>query len=320
MPTPILATKLYVPPPRPKIVLRPRLIDQLKKGLHRRLTLISAAAGFGKTTLVSEWVASCERPVAWLSLDEGDNDPTRFLTYLITALQTIVPNMGAGVLRMLESAQPQPIESVLTILLNEIATSPDNFILVLDDYHVIEDKAVSNALTFLLEHLPPQMHLVITTREDPNLPLARLRARDQLTGLRATDLRFTPAEAAEFLTQVMGLSLSAEDIAALEARTEGWIAGLQLAAISMQGQNDASSFIKSFTGSHHFVLDYLVEEVLQQQSKSVQDFLLCTSILDRMCGPLCNAVLLDSSTFGQDTLEHFEHTNLFIIPLDNERH
>lgn len=320
MPTPILATKLYVPPPRPKIVLRPRLIDQLKKGLHRKLTLISAPAGFGKTTLVSEWIASCERPVAWLSLDEGDNDSTRFLTYLITALQTIAPNMGAEALRLIQSPQPPTTESVLTILLNEIGTIPDKFILVLDDYHVIEDKAVSNALTFLLEHLPPQVHLVITTREDPNLPLARLRARDQLTGLRATDLRFTPAEAAEFLTQVMGLSLSAEDIAALEARTEGWIAGLQLAAISMQGHTDTSNFIKSFIGGHHFVLDYLVEEVLQQQSKKVQDFLLCTSILDRMCGPLCDAVLLDSSAFGQDTLEHLEHTNLFIIPLDNERH
>ena len=326
MPTPILATKLYIPAPRHKIILRSRLVDQLNKGLHRKLTLISASAGFGKTTLVSEWIASAERPVAWLSLDEGDNDPTRFLTYLITGLQTIVPNIGTGVLRMLQSAQPPSTESVLTILLNEIATIPDNHILVLDDFHLIEDKAVVNALTFLLEHLPPQIHLVITTREDPNLPLARLRARDQLTELRATDLRFTNSEAAEFLNQGMGLSLSTEDIAALEARTEGWIAGLQLAAIalqgpmSMQGHKDASSFIKSFTGSHHFVLDYLLEEVWQQQSKKVKNFLLCTSILDRMCGPLCDAVLLDSSASGRETLEHLEHTNLFIISLDNERH
>ena len=329
MSTPILATKLYIPSPRPKIVLRPRLIEQLNKGLPsgQRLTLISAPAGFGKTTLVSEWIVNCGRPAAWLSLDERDNDPTRFLTYLITALQTIVPNMGAEALRMLQSAQPPPTESVLTILLNEIAASPDNpstgsgqrFILVLDDYHVIEDKAVGSALTFLLDHLPPQMHLVITTREDPNLPLARLRARDQLTGLRATDLRFTDSEAAEFLNQVMSLSLSVEDIAALEARTEGWIAGLQLAAISMQGLDDPNSFIKSFTGSHRFVLDYLVEEVLQQQSESIQNFLLSTSILDRMCGPLCDAVQLDTSTSGQETLEYIEHTNLFIVPLDNER-
>ena len=211
------------------------------------------------------------------------------------------------------------IESILTALLNEITTIPDNFVLVLDDYHVIDAKPVDQALTFLLEHLPPQMHLVIATREDPQLPLARLRARGQLTELRAADLRFTPAEAAEFLNQVMGLNLSAEDIAALETRTEGWIAGLQLAALSMQGQQDATSFIKSFTGSHHFVLDYLVEEVLQQQPESIQTFLLRTSILDRLCGPLCDAVLLDPSASGQATLEYLEHANLFIVPLDNER-
>ena len=231
------------------------------------------------------------RPVAWLSLDEGDNDPTRFLTYLVAALQTIAANIGEGVLGALQSPQPPPIESILTALLNEITTIPDNFVLVLDDYHVIDSKPVDKALTFLLEHLPPQMHLVIATREDPHLPLARLRARGQLTELRAADLRFTPAEAAEFLNQVMGLNLSAEDIAALEKRTEGWIAGLQLAALSMQGHQDTTSFIKSFTGSHHFVLDYLIEEVLQQQSESIQTFLLRTSILDRLCGPLCDAVL-----------------------------
>ena len=319
MSTPILATKLYIPPPRPKVVLRPRLIERLNEGLHRKLTLISAPAGFGKTTLVSEWVAGCERPVAWLSLDEGDNDPTRFLTYLVAALQTIAPNIGEGVLGVLQSPQPPPTESILTALLNEITTIPDNFVLVLDDYHVIDAKPVDHALTFLLEHLPPQMHLVIATREDPQLPLARLRARGQLTELRAADLRFTPSEAAEFLNQVMGLNLSAEDIAALETRTEGWIAGLQLAALSMQGHQDATSFIQSFTGSHHFVLDYLVEEVLQQQPESVQTFLLRTSILDRLCGPLCDAVLLDPSASGQETLEYLERANLFIVPLDNER-
>ena len=320
MATPILTTKLYIPSTRPQLVIRPRLIDQLNQGLHRKLTLISAPAGFGKTTLVSEWIVSCERPVAWLSLDEGDNDLTQFLTYLIAALQTVVPKIGAEVLHMLQSAQPLPIESFLTILLNEIATSPNQIILVLDDFHVIEDKAVSDALTFLLEHLPPQMHLVITTREDLNLRLARLRARDQLTEMRATGLRFTNSEAAEFLNQVMRLSLSADDITVLETRTEGWIAGLQLAAISMLGHKDTSNFIKSFAGSHHFVLDFLAEEVLQQQPKRIQDFLLCTSILDRMCGSLCDAVLLDASVSGRDTLEYLEHANLFIIPLDNERH
>ena len=321
MSTPILATKLYIPPPRSKIVLRSRLIERLNEGLSagRKLTLISASAGFGKTTLVSEWVAGCGRPVAWLSLDEGDNDPTRFLTYFIAALQTIDVNIGAGVLGVLQSPQPPPIESILTALLNEITTIPDDFVLVLDDYHVIDSKPVDEALTFLLEHLPPQMHLVIATREDPHLPLARLRARGQLTELRAADLRFTPAEATDFLNQMMGLNISAENIAALETRTEGWIAGLQLAALSMQGHQDTTNFIKSFTGSHHFVLDYLVEEVLHQQPEDVQTFLLRTSILDRLCGSLCDAVLGSPSASGQETLEYLEHANLFIVPLDNER-
>ncbi len=322
MPTTILATKLYIPPPRPKIVLRPRLIERLNEGFSsgRKLTLISAPAGFGKTTLVSEWIANCGRPVAWLSLDEGDNDPTRFLTYLIAALQTIMANIGAGVSGMLQSPQPPSIESILTTLLNEITTIPDNFILVLDDYHVIDAISVDYAITFLLEHLPPQMHLIIATREDPHLPTARLRARDQMTELRAADLRFTSSEAAEFVNGIMNLNLSAEDIAALETRTEGWIAGLQLAAISMEGYKDSTSFIQSFTGSHRFVMDYLVEEVLQQQSEGVQAFLLRTSILDRMCGPLCDAMLLTPSDSGQETLEYLENTNLFLIPLDNERH
>ncbi|MFZ2420015.1 MAG: LuxR C-terminal-related transcriptional regulator [Anaerolineae bacterium] len=345
MSTPILATKLYIPLPRPKLVLRPRLIERLNEGLSSgcKLTLISAPAGFGKTTLVSEWVnnlrftsddfrldaanggeivnrkSKIANRVAWLSLDAGDNDPARFLTYLVAALQTIFAGIGAGVLAALESPQPPPTESILTALLNEITTIPDNFILVLDDYHLVEAIPVDQALATLLDHLPPQMHLVIATREDPHLPLARLRARGHLTELRAADLRFTPAEAADFLNQVMGFHLSAEDIAALETRTEGWIAGLQLAALSMRGYQDAASFIKSFTGSHHFVLDYLMEEVLQQQSESIQTFLLRTSILDRLCGPLCDAVLCSPSVSGQETLEYLERANLFIVPLDNER-
>jgi LuxR family maltose regulon positive regulatory protein len=287
--------------------------------VHRKLALVCAPAGFGKTTLVSDWLAGCGRPAAWLSLDEGDSDPTRFLAYLVAALQTIAPNIGEGVLGTLRSPQPPPTESILTALLNEIDTVPDDFVLVLDDYHAIDARAVDDAFAFLLEHLPPRMHLVIATREDPQLPLARLRARGQLAELRAADLRFAPFEAAEFLNRVMDLNLSEEDIAALEIRTEGWIAGLQLAAISMRGHEDAAGFIESFTGSHHFVLDYLVEEVLQQQPESVQAFLLRTSILDRLCGPLCDAVLLEPLGSGQEALEHIDRANLFLVPLDNER-
>lgn len=316
---PILATKLYLPPSRPHVVLRPRLIERLNAGLHGKLTLVAAPAGFGKTTLVSVWIAGCGQPVAWLSLDAGDSDRIRFLAYLVAALQTVDPTVGAGLLDVLQSPQPPSTEAILTALLNDITTIPNPFVLVLDDYHMIDAAAVDQALTFLLEHLPPQMHLVIATREDPPLPLARLRARSQLTELRAADLRFTPAEAAAFLNQVMCLNLSAENIAALETRTEGWIAGLQLAAISMQGHQDAASFIQSFTGSHHFVLDYLLEEVLHQQPASIQTFLLRTSILDRLCGPLCDALVRGPPASGQEMLAYIERANLFIVPLDNER-
>jgi len=328
---PILQTKLYIPRIRPKLVSRPRLIERLNAGLDGKLTVISAPAGFGKTTLVTQWLECAPYPSAWLSLDESDSDATRFLAYFVTALRTIEPreasvgNIGQGALSVLQSLQPPPAEAVLTSLINDVVALPDGMILVLDDYHLIEAQVIHDALTFLLEHLPPQMHLVIATRQDPSLPLARLRARGQLTELRASDLRFTSAEAAEFLNQVMGLDLSAEDIAALEARTEGWIAGLQLAAISMQRREDTASLIKSFAGSHRYVLDYLVEEVLEQQSERVQTFLLRTSILDRLCASLCDAVRFGSAGTptgqddGQAILEMLDRANLFIVPLDNER-
>jgi LuxR family maltose regulon positive regulatory protein len=324
---PLLQTKLHIPFVRPELVSRPRLIERLNAGLHRKLTLLSAPAGFGKTTLVAEWVRSLSEAgtadgIAWLSLDEDDNDLARFLVYVVATLSKIEANIGKGVLNQLR-ASPPPAEEILTFLINVVATLPGPIILVLDDYHLIEDQATHNALAFLLARLPRQMHLVIATREDPPLPLARLRARGQLTELRATDLRFTPSEAAEFLNRVMGLALSAEDIAALEARTEGWIAGLQLAAlalqgtISMHGQKDVSGFIQSFTGSHRFVLDYLVQEVLERQPESSQTFLLQTAILDRLTAPLCDAVTGEGH--GQATLERLDRTNLFIIPLDDDR-
>ena len=328
----LLRTKLFIPPLRPNRVPRLRLIERLNQGLHlgHKLTLISAPAGFGKTTLVGEWVGSLgldavkesqgSHAIAWLSLDESDNDLTRFLAYFIAALNQVgglETPIGKGALGMLQTPQSPPADEALIALINDVAAIPAKITLILDDYHVIVSPPVDNALAFLLEHLPPQMHLVIATRDDPQLPLARLRARGQLTELRAVDLRFTLSEAAEFLNQVMGLDLEADDIASLETRTEGWIAGLQLAAVSIQGHKDATGLIKSFTGSHRFVLDYLIEEVLEQQSASVQTFLLKTAVLDRLTGSLCD--VLTGQTNGQSTLGMLDNSNLFIIPLDGER-
>ncbi len=317
MAIPILATKLYIPPQRPSAVQRPRLIARLNAGLHHRLTLVSAPAGFGKTTLVSAWVAGCGQAAAWLSLDAEDSDLARFLTYLVTALRAVAPGVGEDVLGVLQSPQPPPAEAVLTALLNDIASAPDQLLLVLDDYHMLDARPVDAALAFLVEHLPPQLHLVIATREDPPLPLTRLRARGQLTELRAADLRFTPTEAAAFLNQAMALGLSAADIAALEERTEGWIAGLQLAALSVQGHRDASGFIQTFAGDHRYIVDYLAEEVLQRQPEPVRRFLLETSILGRLSGPLCEAVTgqRDSGAL----LEALERGNFFVVPLDDRR-
>jgi LuxR family maltose regulon positive regulatory protein len=314
----VLATKLYIPPPRSKLVHRPRLTERLKQGLAGKLTLISAPAGFGKTTLISEYIDTEKYNAAWLSLDKEDNDHTRFLTYLVTSLQTIEENIGMGALGLLQLPQPPPTESILTTLLNEIATVPDNFFLVLDDYHVIDSKLIDNLLTFFLEHLPPRMHVVITTRKDPDLPLPRLRVRRQLTEFRATDLRFTSSEAIGFFNQVMGLNLSVKDVATLESRTEGWIAGLQLAALSMEGRDDVSGFIQAFAGHDRYIVDYLVEEVLRSQPENVRSFLLQTSILNRLSGPLCNAVT--GREDSKKILETMERSNLFVVPLDDKRH
>ncbi len=332
----MLATKLFIPPAPAAVVSRARLLERLDSGLDRRLTLISAPAGFGKTTLVSEWLAGCatrnsDVRTAWLSLDEGESEPRRFLDYLVATLQTAAPEVGMGAARMLASPQPPPAEAVVAALLNDVAALPDRLILVLDDYHVVDETSVDDMLAFMLEHLPPCMHLVLLTREDPALPVARLRARGHMTEVRAADLRFTPAEAADFLTRVMGLDLSAEDVAALEARTEGWIAGLQMAAVALQamtrqsavgpdvraGRAESAAFIQAFTGSHRFVVDYLMDEVLARQPDGLRDFLLRTSILDRMCGPLCDAIT--GRDDGARTLEDLERGNLFVIPLDDDR-
>jgi len=322
MATPLLTTKLFVPPVRPDLVSRARLIERLNTGLHRKLTLISAPAGFGKTTLLSEWVAGIEWPVAWVSLDKGDNDPARFWTYLIAALQTVHADSGNAALAMLQSPEPPPapsegIEAVLTTLINEMRVIPEGLVLVLDDYHMIEAQPIHDGLTFLLDHLPPQMLLIIATRADPPLHLAHLRGSGQLTELRQADLGFTPDEAAEFLNRAMGLELPPDDVAALASRTEGWIAGLQMAGVSMQGREDASGFAQTLTGSSRYILDYLIEEVLQRQPDSVQTFLLQTSILDRLTGPLCD--VLAGQDDARSTLEQLERANLFIVPLDDER-
>ena len=311
MTAPLLTTKLHIPPVRPALVPRQRLIERLNEGLLRKLTLISAPAGFGKTTLVSEWHASPagrEVPLAWLSLDDDDNDPVRFWAYVIAALQTVSASVGTEAQALLQSPQPPSSKTIISSLLNDLASLDQDVTLVLDDYHVIEAPAIHSALTFLLDHLSPRLHIVVVTRVDPPLPLARLRARDQLVEVRASDLRFTQEEAGAFLDRVMGLGLTPDDVAALEACTEGWIAGLQLAALAMQGRKDVSSFVAAFTGSHRYILDYLVEEVLRRQPQDIQDFMVRTSILDRLCGPLCDAVTGHAG--GQATLEKLEQANL----------
>jgi LuxR family maltose regulon positive regulatory protein len=347
------------------------LIERLTAGLYAKLTLISAPAGFGKTTLLSEWmnqIPNTQYPkTAWLSLDESDNDPARFLTYFVAALQTVEEGLGASVLSAFRAPQPPPVESALTVLINEIAAIPGDLALVLDDYHLITAQPIHKALTFLLDHLPDNAHLVIATRSDPPLHLARLRGRGQLAELRANDLRFRPDEVAAFLNQVVGLNLAADDVAALASRTEGWIAGLQMATLAIRARVSThgpdtvhiAHFIRAFTGSNRFIMDYLVEEVLGQQSPSIQTFLLQTAILDRLSGPLCDAVVdirdwrLDignntqshsaplrgleypipntqshsAPLWGleypipntQSILEYLESSNLFIVPLDDEQ-
>ena len=316
---PLLETKLHIPRRRQGLVARPRLVDRLSRGAESALTLVSAPAGFGKTTLLADWLATVVadgRGAAWLSLDQRDNDPALFWTYLIAALKTAVPGLGGSALSLLESPQP-PMEVVLATLLNDLSAISNDVVMVLDDYHVIDARDVLDGMAFLLEHLPPQIHLVIASRADPALPLARLRGRGELVEIRAADLRFTPEEAAAYLNGVMGLGLTAEDVTALEGRTEGWIAALQLAALSMRGRDDVAGFIAGFAGDDRYIVDYLVEEVLQRQSDHVRHFLLQTSILDRLSGPLCDAVT--GRDGGKAMLEALDRGNLFLVPLDDRR-
>jgi LuxR family maltose regulon positive regulatory protein len=312
----LLQTKLYIPTTRPDMVPRPRLIEKLSAGLDSKLTLVSAPAGFGKTTLITGWLdqLSSDNRIAWLSLEESDSDPSRFFAYLIGALQTVNPTIGQDL--MLNSPLP-PLESAMLVLINEITAVSQPLTLVLDDYHLITTPAIHQAMVYLLAHMPTQMHLVLISRADPTFSLSRWRVRHELTEIRARDLRFTLEEATEFLNQTMTLALSPEEVTLLEQRTEGWIAGLQLAAHSLQLEDDSTTFLTAFAGDDRYIVDYLVEEVLTHQPETIQSFLLQTSILNRLSSPLCNDLMERQDS--QSILEFLEQSNLFIVSLDNRR-
>ena len=323
MPEILLRSKIGIPHHRRLAVSRPRLLqystDALVDGNQflRKLTLISAPAGYGKTTIAVEWLRALGSPVAWLSLDEGDNDPARFMGYIIAAIQSVRPGFGQATMAMVQAPRQPPAEVLLTLVLNELETRPDQLILGLDDYHVINNVAIHQQISFLLEHLPANIHLVLITREDPLVPIAGLRAKNQVLEIRQDRLRFTVKETDDFMYQVMQLKLTDAEIHALEQRTEGWIAGLQLVGITLQGLKDKGSFIQEFTGSSRFILDYLMEEVVNRQPGNVRDFLLQTSILERLCGPLCEAVT--GQRDASELLKKLDQGNMFIVPLDNSQ-
>ncbi len=335
MPASILATKFNIPRIRTHIVPREGLILRLKDGLKCKLTLISAPAGFGKTTLIGEWARSLDRSVGWLSLDESDNDIIHFLSYFIVALQSVNEDIGQDELKRLRSPHPLPIEETLIAIINQINALSEEVVLILDDYHLISTSSIHEAVAYFLDHMPENVHLVIISRADPPLPLARLRGRGEIAEFRQNDLRFTIDEAADFLQEVMEVGIDLEDVRALNSRTEGWVAGLQMAAVSLQGQEDVSKFVRIFTGSNRYILDYLIEEVLQRQPRSIQQFMLQTSILDRLNSLLCDAIVSEIGDWRLEThdplqspvtdlrsqviLEHLESSNLFIFPLDDNR-
>ncbi len=319
MPPELVTTKLRIPLTRPDLVPRERLIRLLAQPAPRKLALVSAPAGFGKTTLVATWARQSPKAVGWVSLDAGDNDSARFWTYFVTALQGLYPRLAQEVPLNLHAVSSGSLEDFLITLINEISALPLELALVLDDYHLIVEDSIHRAMNYLLVHQPPQMQLIIVSREDPPLSLSRLRARGELLELRAAELRFTPEEASAFLGHTMDLHLSPEDVAALEARTEGWIAGLQLAALSVRGRQDVSSFVDAFTGSQRYVLDYLGDEVFYRLPEETREFLLLTSILDRLCAPLCDAVTGAPGPNSHEILHRLEKENLFLVPLDEQR-
>ena len=346
MTTPLLATKFFIPHPSHRLVDRPRLFAQLNQGMQAKLTLVCAPAGYGKSTLLSEWISQRfkaapfpsendvqpDQPqVCWLGLDAADNDPVRFLSYLLAALERILPGVSAEASAMLDAIPVPPLQSILTVFINHIQEFATAILVVLDDYHFISNRTIHEGMLFLLDHLPPNVHLVIATRSDPPIPLARLRARRQLTEIRADDLRFSYEEVDDLFNQLMGLGLSPQEMARLGERTEGWIAGLQMAALALNSispakQSDASLFIKNFSGSNRYILDYLMEEVLSHQPQDIQDFLLQTSILENLNGSLCDAVigirsrkLAGEGRTSQEILEYLERENLFLVSLDSDR-
>jgi len=313
----LLATKLRVPRSRPDILVRPRLLDRVEEAAARELLLVSAPAGFGKSTLLAEWARATNRPVGWVSLDSDDNDQVRLWRYLLAAVEQVHPGLQERVLPLLDTPdQPTP-EAVVTAIVNELTASPSEFAVVLDDYHVIESPPLQTSIAFLLERLPPGMHVVIAGGSDPPLPLGRMRGRGQLAEVRAEDLRFTREEAVALLREIWGLELPEQSVAVLEERTEGWVTGLQLAALSLRAGSDPADLIRGFSGGHRYVLDYLTGEVLERQPADVRRFLLDTSILERLSGPLCDAVTGCSD--GQQMLEGLERANLFLVALDEQR-
>ncbi len=329
MPYQVLSTKLYIPPIQSSLVRRPRLVQALETGYlaGKRITLVCAPAGFGKTTIIREWITATkpEKPFGWLSLDDGDNDPVRFLIYLVSAIQKTNPQIGQSILASLNSSQIPPLLDLVEALINEISFEAKPFLIALDDYHLIKKVEVHSILQLLLKRQPDALHLVIITREDPPFSLPRMRVQGQITEIRERDLRFSLSEAQAFLVRTMGLELSAQDIDKLEERTEGWAAGMQLAALALEdfsNEEERRAFIEAFTGSNRMIVDYLISEVLQRQSETTRQFLLWTSILDRFCAELCDQVVFNDDAEGssQPVLELLEQGNMFLVPLDNQRH